>query len=243
LAEAAKRLKDASPGKRVVLFLDQFERATAGFDLSAKEDRGRLAGFLKQQVMAAPPDATIVLVVVDDTALIQLLWQACMDEGVQAGMVACTHLERKDVAAIIDRLATAGGLQFDQRIIDEMLQSYEQTRGAAPELRFTLAHIQAVCHMLAATRTVEYESYRRAFDNDLRALHQAINVCDIISFVEDFPWSDASWFRNMIKVALKENKERIAEFIKAHFDELMPPPPPPRKRQPVEWPAYVRRTP
>lgn len=193
--------------------------------------------------MAPSPSATIVLVVLDETALIQLLWQACMDEGVQAGMVACTHLERADVAAIINTLATKGGLQFEQRIIDEMLQSYEQTRGSAAEMRFTLAHIQAVCHMLAATRTVEYESYRRAFDNDLRALHQAINVCDIISFVEDFPWSDASWFRNMIKVALKENRERIAEFIKGHVDELVPPPAPPRKRRPIEAPAYAKRTP
>ena len=55
-------------------------------------------------------------------------------------------------------------------------------------------------------------------------MHQAINVCDIISFVEDFSWSDAVWFRNMIKVPLKESKERIADFIKSHYDELVPKP-------------------
>ena len=97
-------------------------------------------------------------------------------------------------------------------------------RSATPDQRFTLAHIQTVCHILAATKTVDYESYRHAFDNNLKALHQAINVCDIISFVEDFSWSDAVWFRNMIKVPLKESKERIADFIKSHYEELVPKP-------------------
>jgi hypothetical protein len=32
------------------------------------------------------------------------------------------------------------------------------------------------------------------------------------------------WFRNMIKVPLKESKERIADFIKSHYDELVPKP-------------------
>ena len=93
--------------------------------------------------------------------------------------------------------------------------------------------MQAVCHILAATRTLDYESYRRAFDNNLNALHQAINVCDIIGFVEDLSWPNDVWFRNMIKVALRESKERIAEFIKVHYEELVPP-----TRAPVPRPSW-----
>jgi hypothetical protein len=53
-------------------------------------------------------------------------------------------------------------------------------------------------------------------------LNQAINVCDIISFVEDFTWPETAWLRNIIKVPLKESKEQIAAFIKAHYEELVP---------------------
>jgi hypothetical protein len=162
--------------------------------------------------MGATDNLTIAHVVIDDSVLVQTLCQACIDQGVPWSIVQCAALDKDDVAKIIQTLATKGGFEFDQRIIDEMLQSYDQTKGSsAPEQRFTLAHIQTVCHILAATRTVDYESYRHAFDNNLKALHQAINVCDIISFVEDFSWSDAVWFRNMIKVPLKESKERIAD--------------------------------
>ncbi len=184
-----------------------------------------LTGFVTGELMTTVENLTVVLVVIDDSALVQTLCQACNDQGVPWSIIQCASFEREDVAKILTSLAAKGGFEFDQRIIDEMLQSYDQTKSSTiPDQRFTLAHIQTVCHILAATKTVDYDSYRHAFDNNLKALHQAINVCDIISFVEDFSWSDAVWFRNMIKVPLKESKERIADFIKSHYDELVPKP-------------------
>jgi hypothetical protein len=223
LKEALNRLGAESPKQRVVLFLDQFDRATSAYDLTTRAGRLGLTAFVTGELMTTVDNLTIVLVVVDESALVQTLCQACNDQGVPWSIVQCAAFERGDVANIVQTLATKGGFEFDQRILDEMLQSYDQTKGSTtPDQRFTLAHIQTVCHILAATKTVDYESYRHAFDNNLKALHQAINVCDIISFVEDFSWSDAVWFRNMIKVPLKESKERIADFIKSHYEELVP---------------------
>jgi hypothetical protein len=225
LNDALHRLGAESPNQRVVLFLDQFDRATNAYDLTTRAGRLGLTSFVTTELMTTVDNLTMVLVVVDESALVQTLCQACNDQGVPWSIVQCAAFERADVANIVQTLATKGGFEFDQRIIDEMLQSYDQTKGSAtPDQRFTLAHIQTVCHILAATKTVDYESYRTAFDNNLKALHQAINVCDIISFVEDFSWSDAGWFRNMIKVPLKESKERIADFIKSHYEELVPKP-------------------
>jgi hypothetical protein len=225
LKDALQRLAAESPNHRVVLFLDQFDRATSAYDLTTRAGRVGLTGLVTGELMTSIENLTMVLVVVDESALVQTLCQACNDQGVPWSIVQCAAFERADVAKIVHALATKGGFEFDQRIIDEMLQSYDQTKGSTtPDQRFTLAHIQTVCHILAATKTVDYESYRHAFDNNLKALHQAINVCDIISFVEDFSWSDAVWFRNMIKVPLKESKERIADFIKTHYEELVPKP-------------------
>jgi len=231
LQDALKRLTAESPNHRVVLFLDQFDRATSAYDLTTRAGRMGLTSLVAGQLMPQIENLTMVLVVVDDSALVQTLCQACNDQSVPWSIVQCAAFERADVANIVHTLATKGGFEFDQRILDEMLQSYDQTKGSAtPDQRFTLAHIQTVCHILAATKTVDYESYRHAFDNNLKALHQAINVCDIISFVEDFSWSDAVWFRNMIKVPLKESKERIADFIKSHYEELVPKPTEQRSR-------------
>jgi len=242
LKAALQRLAAESPNHRAVLFLDQFDRVAAGYDLTTRSGRVGLTTFVTEQLMAAADNVTIVLIITDESTLVQTLCQACNDQNVPWSMVQCAALERGDVADIIQKLATKGGFEFEQRIIDEMLQSYDQTRlSPTQEQRFTLAHIQTVCHILAATRTVDYESYRHAFDNNLKALHQAINVCDIISFVEDFSWSDAVWFRNMIKVPLKESKERIADFIKSHYEELVPKPSAKRTLSAMEGRAVGRR--
>jgi len=226
VSQALQQLSREAGERRVVLFLDQFERPTGRFDASTKAGREGLGRFLKEQLFAASDDKlTLVLVVVEGGALVPTLLQACQEQKLSWALVQCAAFEREEVATIIQSLATQGGFEFEPRIIEEMLQSYVQTKALPlPNQRFTLAHIQAVCHILATTREVRYDTYRTSYDGNLAALHQAINLCDIISFVEDFPWSDAVWFRNMIKVALKMSKEQIAGFIKNHYAELVPKP-------------------
>lgn len=226
------RLAAEASGKQVALFLDQFERSTTRFDLETRAGRDDLAALCKQ-VLSAPVAVTLVPVIIDDNSLLTTLVQACAQSGVAFQIVQCAAFEKTEVATIIQSLAATAQITFDPKIIDEMSGNYEHTKTASPEQRLTLAHVQAVCHILAATRTLDYESYRRAFDNNLNALHQAINVCDIIGFVEDLSWPNDVWFRNMIKVALRESKERIAEFIKVHYEELVPP-----TRAPVPRPAW-----
>ena len=231
-AGAFSRLAADAGGKRAVLFLDQFERATHGFDPDKNPDA--LSAFFKELVSGVG-DVTLVPVFAEDkdNSLLTSLVQALAQSGVAFQVVQCRAFPKDKVAQIVQSLAAAAALSLDQKIIDEMAGSYEYTRTASPETRFTLAHIQAVCHILVATRTLDYDSYRRAFDNNLNALHQAINVCDIIGFVEDLSWPNDVWFRNMIKVALRESKERIAEFIKVHYEELVPP-----TRAPVPRPVW-----
>jgi hypothetical protein len=224
------RLAADAGGKRAVVFLDQFERATRSFDANKNPDD--LKAFCKQLASAAG-DVTLVPVFVEDNTLLTALVEAFLQSGIGFQVVQCQAFAKDKVVQIVQSLATAAALSLDQKIIDEMAGSYEYTRTASPETRLTLAHIQAICHILVATRTLDYESYRRAFDNNLNALHQAINVCDIIGFVEDLSWPNDVWFRNMIKVALRESKERIAEFIKVHYEELVPP-----SRAPVPRPVW-----
>jgi len=239
---ALQLLSDESTPRHAVLFLDQFDRAASAFDVTTRDGRRSLTEFVNDKLLiAGGENLTLVLVVVD--ALVPTLVQACNQRGIAFSIVQCEAFERKDVATIIQTLAAKSGLTFDDRIIAELLQNYEQSKNSStPDKRFTLAHIQAVCHILAATQQVGYETYRTAFDKNLDALHQAINVCDIITFVEDFPTSDAVWFRNMIKIPLRESKERIADFIKSHYEELVPKPGANGGRGPFAAPGAGRRT-
>ena len=212
------------PDRRIVLFLDQFDRVASRFEVRTTQGARDFTAFLERQLFAGlGPNLTVVLVIADDGVLGGTLIQECNQRRIPANLVMCRAFSREQVADIIRALAAKGGVEFDPRIIDEMAKSYEEShRSPWSETRFTFAHIHAVCHILASTSRVDYESYKAAFKANLDALHRAINVSDIISFVDDFPWPHTVWMRNMIKVPLKESRDRIADFIKLHYQELIP---------------------
>lgn len=223
LPEALAQLGQASPGRRVILFFDQFERVTGRFKPETRAGKKQLSDFLDAQLFAgSTPEVTIVLSVTDDGNLGATLSQECGRRQLPAGTLVCPTFGREDVAQIMTSLATAAGFEFETGIIEDMADRFESTKSAPSENRFTLAHMHAACHILAGTRQVSYDSYKRAFEMSLEALNQAINVSQFTNFVEDCGWPNSAWFRNMIKVPLKMSKERIAEFIKAHYEELMP---------------------
>jgi hypothetical protein len=140
------------------------------------------------------------------------------------GTVSCEAFSRKDVVRIMQSLASTAGFDFDTQLIEALADNFVKTRDSQdPEQRFTLAHIHAICHILANTRRVTYDSYKLTFDKqNMDALHQAINVSEFTSFAEDCAWPESAWFRNMLKVPLRESKKLIAKFIRDHKEELVP---------------------
>jgi hypothetical protein len=138
--------------------------------------------------------------------------------------VQCKHFTRAEVVEVMQGLATTGGFEFEEKIIQELADTFENTKKATvSDKRFTLAHIHAVCHVLASTRRVTYSTYKETFgQQNLEALHHAINVSEFLAFTEDVAWPSSDWFRNMIKVSLRVTKEQMAEYIKRHHDDLRP---------------------
>jgi SIR2-like domain len=227
LVQAFTAAGETAGERRRVLVLDEFDRIVKHVvqdeDWNTKAGLGLLTAFLREHVFPGCHDRlTLVPVITDDVSPVTAIFNECVNAGLPVSIVQCLPFEGREVADMVRTLAAKGGFEFDERILSEMVQKYEQSRKEKGDSRFTLAHIQAVCHILATQRRVEYDSYKLAFDKNLEALHQAINVHDIMCFVEDFSWPDTVWLRNMIKVPLKENKERIAVFIKSHYRELLP---------------------
>jgi hypothetical protein len=225
LPDTLKQIANMWPDKRIVLFLDQFDRVAGPPDHPAPMRAANLTKTLAE-LLPASEQLTLALVVVDDAMIATTLYPFLSKMGVVPITVRCELFEKDQVSTIIRALATQGGLQLEDAIVDDLVDIYEKKKALTTEQRFTLAHIQAICHILAASAdgpTIAKPSYTQAFNNNLSALHQAINACDFISFVEDLAWSDAVWFRNMLNVPLKESKERIARFIKDNYRKLPPP--------------------
>jgi hypothetical protein len=225
LPAALAALAASSPQRRVVLFLDQFDRVTTQEKLLTKQGQRELSTFLRTRLfVGVPENLTLVLVVTDagDVSLGATLMQECDRSDLRRGSVLCHSFDRQNVIKIIESLASTAGFVFDGRIIEDLADSFEKGRNADAKVRFTLAHVHAICHVLAATKRVGFEAYRGTFDRNLDALHQAINVVEFMNFAEDCDYPMSAWFRNMVKVPLREGKDGIAAFIKAHYEELLP---------------------
>lgn len=225
LSEALKQLGTSPDTRRVVLFLDQFERVTNRFDAQGKADTNELGDFLQEQVLpATSDDMTIVLVVADEANNLGVrISQVCELNDIPKGTILCRHFGREEVVKIMKDLAA--GFAFDDAIFEDLATNFENTKNTAtPENRFTLAHVHAVLHILASSQEVKATEYKLMFDQqNLHALHAVINVSEFMSFAEDCVWPNAAWLRNMIKVPLREPKERMAEFIKRNYENLLPP--------------------
>lgn len=224
LADSLQQLGGKPDQRHVVLFLDQFDRVTGRFPLRTAAGVKEMGAFLGDRLLkGCHPNLTVVLVVTDEGGVAGRVIQECANRRVPTYPMECQAFDRAGVASIVTSLAEKGSITFAPEIVEDLAKRYEDSQNAAStETRLTLAHVQAICHLLASTRTVDFETYDRAFRDSSAALNQAINVCDIISFVEDFAWPEAFWLRNIIKVPLKESRDQIATFIKDHYKELMP---------------------
>ena len=211
---------------RAVLFVDRFEQLTAQFKFDTDRGREALDKFLDEHVFSAcAPNVTLVLVVADQGGgLGAALSSAAVDRDVPARLVQVRAFDRDQIVSIITSLAKTAGIDLAPAIIDDLANRYEENRNRKAEDHFTLAHIHAVCHLLVRSPTLDLKTLQ-AFDN-LGLLHKAINVCNVVSWADDFAWPNADVLRNLFKVPLRESKEKIAEYIMANYDEFLPRPNP-----------------
>jgi len=218
--------------KTIMVILDQFDRVTQRLHYNTKPGNENITAFLRDKIFGSAGDNLVfVFVVIDESLLGMWLAEQCGSLNVPMRLLTCPFFDSDDVVQMMDELAAEASLEFDRTIFVELAQMYEQgKKETEPDKRFTLTHIQAICHILAETRNVTYEDYKAKFDQNLGALNQAINVSDITSFVEDCAWPNSAWCRNLIKVPLQQSKEQIAAFVKAHYEDLVPAMAPPGTR-------------
>lgn len=222
LAGTLQHLANRTDGKRVVLFLDQFERLTAHVETTRAAEAELVQDLRRSLPPTGTGSLTVVFVTTDDGRPAAIR-RAAEITNIPAATLQCASFSRDEVASIIGDTAREAGFDFDPRIIDGLADGYERTRGADVHSRFTLAHVHAVCHLLARTRVVSFQSYRDLFDSpSLAELHEAINVAEYASFTEDHSWPSSAWLRSMLKVPLR-TRERMARYIIDNLHEIIPP--------------------
>jgi hypothetical protein len=202
-------------GSRFYLVLDQFERVVRPY---GKNLRGRreFSEFLAR-VMALTPDMMTIIYVNRNEGVLFL--ETLTDLGVQQDSVT-VRCDTAIIGEVIRKLAERAGIGFDPEIIQQLQDLCDKSEEEKP---FTLAHVNAVCHLLCDKGKLDPPALRGILAAHLDTLNRIINEYDVIGFVEDIPFDEAAraLLPRMLKVS-KEGRQNLAECLKSHFGELFP---------------------
>lgn len=173
-------------GKRqVVLVLDQFERVAQHYWQNGEEEQ--FVTCLTSLGECLSDDVNLICVEVDDGhgSFWKALHKANEDANTKHHDIELRELKAEKVAEIIEGLAQEAGIAFDADVVREITRRYKEYSKASPP--FSLAHVQAVCNILARSPRRDVASYNQVIQENLDALDLALKIYEIMSFVEDIP--------------------------------------------------------
>jgi hypothetical protein len=198
----------------VVVILDQFERvltasrqAGAGVDHAA-DCLGDLLGMKRDNL-------TLVCVSTENTELAY----AMLPLTDQVDHLRLRDVDAGQLQSILARLCSEAGIQFPPEVIAAIINEY--VRGLELGQRFSLAHVNAVCHLLCDRPRPDLETFRTVLRDERARLDLAINRSDILNFIEDFSNEDErALLRDIIRVVSHpECNEKIVNYVRKHASE------------------------
>ena len=201
-----------SRSKHLVVVLDQFERAVKN---SAASDSGveRLAALINVLRSVAAERVTFIFIVVEDVEYYKMLARAkYFPESIEVKPLA-----PDEAVDVIRRQASGAGLRFDADLLEELRVKLKENAS------FTLAHLQAICYLLAQRAGDGRRSYASLISTDLESsLDSAIRECDVMNFVEDFPAKhERKLLRVIMKIVSEPSRRTIAAHIRDRFADLL----------------------
>lgn len=209
----------ATTTQHVVVILDQFERVLTQ-QPRAGVGREALKCF-RQLAEANCPNLTVVVCVsTTEGDLALALLQNAQQIAPQVDVVTLSEMEPAQAGDVIRRLAERAGFEVAPQIVAEIQEEY--ARGLESEQQFSLAHLQAICHVLCEQGAADVDLYRRLMRDDWATLELAINRYDIINFIEDVPnFEERCLLRDMIRlVSHPECNQKIVNYVRKHVSGM-----------------------
>lgn len=213
------RLKALS-SKRVILFLDQFERLARACDES-RDNRRAILDFVNRLLTGAAGTLTVVCVAVDEKAFWKLLSGVTVPER---DPLEIEPLSPVRVASILRHSARKGGIQLAPTVIEQLCRDYRQTlEHPSDKHHFTLTHVQTICYYLVKGQVPNWEGYDRLPNQGLiAALDSVKGESSLIDLLDDLPSDERRLIRSFLKVICDptSNTRRVVEFIRDHFPDI-----------------------
>lgn len=206
--EVFDHLESHAP-KQLILIVDHVERALEPLFDGKKEEAERL---FKMLAGAGGEKVTIILVCLACKEFWEVLAKAApeLSNYVQEEI---QPLSGDQMAEIMSGLATRGHMSFEDDVLPDLQERYQKALESQTP-RFTLAHVQSICHLMANTGALDRPAYNQVLRDHLEGLDLAINTYNIVSFVEDFPVQERVLLRKLMQIISNESKKALGVFFK-----------------------------
>lgn len=213
IEECLDELCKLHKGKHVVLILDQFERA-----ISALGELPHAEGTETLDVLLTKPyeNLTVMPVFIVDVHFGDDLYFAFANEHayIQEKMYQdLKPLSQHEVGRIVRFQAKKADVDIPDDLLNQLIEQYDHKK-------FTLAHIETICHLLTARINLKQLQNEDlvAGSNLITALNSALVDHEILSYLEDLPIpEEQNLLRNVLLAASNNSRQNIAEYLKDNF--------------------------
>lgn len=201
-------------GKQVVLILDQFERTISALGELPRAEATEILDVL----LKIPFDnLTVIPVFIVDVHFGEDLYFTFANEHayIREKMYQdLKPLSMHEVRRIVHYQAKKADIDIPIDLLNQLVDQYDHKK-------FTLAHIETICHLLTARMNLD----RQLQTEDLvvgsklvTALNSALVDHDILSHLEDLPIpEEQNLLRNVLLAASNSSRRNIAEYLKDNF--------------------------
>jgi hypothetical protein len=213
--------------KRIVLFLDQFERPCRGA-MDRAVPWQALADFVSALGRKSSDRLSAVFIALDGTPFWKLMAKAQAPNEQEE----IKPLSPARVGSIIQYAARKGGITLDPAVVETIVSEYRQAVEAPGDKHFfTLLHVQTICYYLVKGFQPPYRGYQDLPQGGLRAALETLkDESSLIDLMDDLPASERRLVRSFLKVICDPNSstDKLIGFIRTHFpnvpDERFPEP-------------------
>jgi NAD-dependent SIR2 family protein deacetylase len=216
LEDTIKRLaRDAhKKSKQIVVVLDDFDRLL-GQD--AESGRAALVQLAELAGACKGKNLSFLCVGTDDKPYL-----IAIDRAKKQEKIWLEAFKPDEVRTIIQKLAERADIQFDAEVINEIVSKYAPVKKDEHDDPFTMAHVQALCHLLADMKNVDLAYYDEIEEKQGRGLTAALNVKEFFSSLEDLPDEGRNLLRKVVKFIEGDSKRHIARCVQEHRKDLLP---------------------
>jgi hypothetical protein len=216
-AAVVGRLAALTP-KRVILFLDQFERPCRASDETPGGNKA--LDFVNALVEHAGSRLTVVFVATDDIAFWKMMAQTRTHARVMQEVVA---LSPSRVSHILRHAAQKGGVLIDPKMVSNLCDEYQLSlKRPGDRQLFTLMHVQTICYYLVKGFQPAWQGPDDLPQSLVAALESIKDEASLIDLLDDLPCEERRVIRSFLKVICDPigNTRKIIEFIKNHCPEI-----------------------